>query len=308
MSSHLYLYKITNKLNDKVYIGVTKNLKSRWNSHRSSKSSCTKLRNAMCFYGRDNFEITPLCLGPREYILELEVSLIRAYNSVESGYNLIIGDPGNGGAELGDEQKAKISAGLVEFYKHNTAWNSGGITLQPKKPDPIYMSGFWFPNQRTGLASLGINIKTFYRRNMQGTLGDTIHYRKDSRRPLNPIYVGGIWFPCIKCSSVALGISTAGIYKRLRDGFIEEISEHVVRGKFGTANHMNGRIGDLHHRSRAIVVDGVKYGSIREAARLTNYTLKMLHKELKRDVDNIYYFSEEIYGDRPNNTTRDNIP
>lgn len=50
------IYKITNKVNGKVYIGFTQNTKRRWWAHRSFNGSKTKaLYLAMQKHGRDNF-------------------------------------------------------------------------------------------------------------------------------------------------------------------------------------------------------------------------------------------------------------
>jgi group I intron endonuclease len=59
------IYKITNNINKKVYIGQTNNLKKRWNEHKrlgnsnnsSKKSINSKLYSAMKKYGVENFTI-----------------------------------------------------------------------------------------------------------------------------------------------------------------------------------------------------------------------------------------------------------
>ena len=53
------LYKITNKINNKVYIGITKRtLSQRFNTHvYDAKNYTHKLANSIKKYGRDNFKI-----------------------------------------------------------------------------------------------------------------------------------------------------------------------------------------------------------------------------------------------------------
>ena len=54
----MIIYKITNKINGKVYIGQTiQPLKKRWNLHRAKKSGCPALTRAFEKYGKDNFDI-----------------------------------------------------------------------------------------------------------------------------------------------------------------------------------------------------------------------------------------------------------
>lgn len=42
-----YIYKITNLINNKIYIGQTNNPNRRWKEHCNSNSGCIKLRNAI---------------------------------------------------------------------------------------------------------------------------------------------------------------------------------------------------------------------------------------------------------------------
>lgn len=54
----MVVYKITNKINDKIYIGqTTRSLKDRWRNHLSQYSGCVAIKNAIDKYGADNFII-----------------------------------------------------------------------------------------------------------------------------------------------------------------------------------------------------------------------------------------------------------
>ena len=48
-----YIYKITNKINNKIYIGQTNNIKRRFNSHKNNKRSV--ISKAINKYGVENF-------------------------------------------------------------------------------------------------------------------------------------------------------------------------------------------------------------------------------------------------------------
>ena len=83
-----YLYKITNSVNSKVYIGMTIDPERSWKEHCRGSTGCRKLVNAFNKHGTDKFDFTILAKGSIEYISELEMKAIIAYNSVDSGYNI----------------------------------------------------------------------------------------------------------------------------------------------------------------------------------------------------------------------------
>lgn len=92
------IYKITNLINNKIYIGETiRNLNVRWNEHKSEALGgrhgyTYHLHNAMRKYGIDNFtiEIIDNCPDGERFLLESEY--IQKYNSnnPEIGYNTVI--------------------------------------------------------------------------------------------------------------------------------------------------------------------------------------------------------------------------
>mgnify|MGYP002658749408 CR=1 FL=1 len=50
------VYKHTNKINGKVYIGQSSNIKERWSRKGTCYKGCTYFYNAIQKYGWDNFE------------------------------------------------------------------------------------------------------------------------------------------------------------------------------------------------------------------------------------------------------------
>lgn len=111
-----FLYKIVNKLSNKVYIGQTVDTKRRWKNHLYSakkEKPSQFIHKAMKKYGIDNFyfEIIASC-ATQENANVIEVYLIEQYNSRnnDNGYNLATGgNPGN----LTKEAKDKISKALT---------------------------------------------------------------------------------------------------------------------------------------------------------------------------------------------------
>lgn len=104
-----YLYKITNTINSKYYIGITKtSIRQRWNSHKFyAKTRNGYLYNAMRKYGYDVFVVEILVEGSWRYVQELERSYIATYNPE---YNIAPG--GEGGFTIVDVDtwKRKLSA------------------------------------------------------------------------------------------------------------------------------------------------------------------------------------------------------
>ncbi len=102
MIRRAYMYKITNTLNNLVYIGVTYNPKRRFASHTWDIKDRSKrrqlLKNAMFEHGKENFSMQILCIGGLKYCHELEKKAIAVYNTLEpNGYNVTAGGLGSVG-------------------------------------------------------------------------------------------------------------------------------------------------------------------------------------------------------------------
>ena len=103
------IYKITNTLNGKVYIGkTTRSLEKGFKEHCNPGSSCCAIRNAIQKHGKENFKISLISIHQDKESADAEEKrLITEYCSIrKSGYNLTYG--GEGGA-LSEETKRKIS-------------------------------------------------------------------------------------------------------------------------------------------------------------------------------------------------------
>lgn len=128
------IYKVTNKINGKAYIGFD----SKWPSRKSvhiceaitRKNKKYPLYRALQKYGLENFEWEVLYQGEdREYTLNImENKLIIEHNThfkEGHGYNMTFGGEGTFGWMPTEETKKKIS----DSKKGKSSWNKG-------KPSP----------------------------------------------------------------------------------------------------------------------------------------------------------------------------
>ena len=87
-----YIYKITNQINQKIYIGLTRDsIENRWESHKKKASQYPNryLYDAMNHYGYDNFTIEQIEECNDDILDEREIYWIAFFNSTDPsiGYN-----------------------------------------------------------------------------------------------------------------------------------------------------------------------------------------------------------------------------
>lgn len=103
------LYCFTNTINSKRYVGITSNIKRRYNQHKSGRNRCPVFSSAIKKYGFENFEFVVIKenLTCEEAKL-LEKEFIKNFNSmVPNGYNRTEG--GDASVKHDEESKRKIS-------------------------------------------------------------------------------------------------------------------------------------------------------------------------------------------------------
>lgn len=91
----MLIYKITNLINNKIYIGQTTfSVEKRFKMHLNAfkKGQDTKLYNAMQQYGVENFipEVIEYCES-KQQLDQREIYWISYYNSTVNGYNMALG-------------------------------------------------------------------------------------------------------------------------------------------------------------------------------------------------------------------------
>lgn len=131
----MIIYRITNIVNDKVYVGQTiRTLKERWKQHRSQAKhgSTYAIHSAIRKYGEDNFEIEIIdTASNREELDAKEIYWIEFYNSMTpNGYNLCEGGRSH---RMTPETHAKVSG-----ENHWTKHKSFSKESLEKKHDALY--------------------------------------------------------------------------------------------------------------------------------------------------------------------------
>lgn len=256
-----YLYKITNLLNNKSYIGITADPERRMKQHffKRKHSTISILKLAIDKYGTENFSFEILCIGSKDYILELEIMAIKSYNTILYGYNI----------------------------KEGGQCGAGYSITKTKRDKEYYVSGFWFPNIRTALKSLDMEKSTFQRRRKLGTLGDTTHKNLKLDWSKMPIYVGGFWWESIHQASFSLRVSTAALMARIKRGTVDQ--EFKLKKQSGSANHMFNISPDQHPSSKQVMVEWVKFNSLKDAINSTGYSKYIINKKIKDEAPGFYY-------------------
>lgn len=130
----MYIYKITNKINNKVYIGqvYNKTIQDRFNRHINSATENSKsyIGRAIYKYGKDNFICE--CIDTATTLQELnekEKYWISYYNSTNQnfGYNLTAGGDG------GNTYLCKSEEEMKEIKRKISISNSGKNNGQSKQ-------------------------------------------------------------------------------------------------------------------------------------------------------------------------------
>ena len=93
-----YIYKITNLINDKLYIGKTsRDIETRWKEHlrHSETLPDIPLYRAIKKYGKENFIIEEIEKCDDKIVNEREIFWINFYNTYKEGYNCTLGGEGS---------------------------------------------------------------------------------------------------------------------------------------------------------------------------------------------------------------------
>ena len=127
------IYKITNKINQHSYIGLSTHIEDRWQYHKTrynwERESNKTLYQAILKYGIENFEFEVLEECEIEKLSEREQFYIEKYDTYHNGYNMTSGGESNigeahPGHKLTKEDIIDIRTRYDNLERRQDVWNS----------------------------------------------------------------------------------------------------------------------------------------------------------------------------------------
>lgn len=126
------IYKLTNKINNKFYIGITsRTLHHRWLGHcrKSRFGSTSNLHQAISKYGEENWDkeiLFEFKTTDKKYAYSVEQKYIDKYNAYEYGYNMDIGFGWNIADRSGENNPmyGKVSGNASKVVVDGVLYNS----------------------------------------------------------------------------------------------------------------------------------------------------------------------------------------
>ena len=247
------VYCVTNLVDSKQYVGWTSNIERRWREHRNCGSSCSLLlRRAIKKYGVEQFQFGVLEeFGTEEEAKQKEIEYISWLDTFENGYNLTQGGEGNLGWRPSIETRQRQS----QIKKGRP---------QPHKQRNVVIDGIEYSSIKQ--ASKILNIK------YSSLVGKIAIQRRHGfmKLTLNPIYS-----PTKHTSESKAKISKANSGRKQSDKVKKTISKKAKK------RHKE----QLHPMCKSVVINGVEYQSIKDAAKQTGINYSTLRWRLQRDTN-----------------------
>ena len=210
MKNNGIIYKVTNKINNKIYIGKTKEfygtkkygIKGRLKRHISNtrsknkilRKSCPIFYNAIRKYGKENFYIEQMLVCDLTEYDNHEIAMIKKYNSIDRniGYNIALGGKGRSVVHISDDVRKKIAKGnktsnkqlnIKPYFKRGALI---GYTVRRRQRGEQYQK--WFTSCKY---TPGENLKfaTRWLADLKSGKLDDVKYNKKNRLPINIIHI-----------------------------------------------------------------------------------------------------------------------
>lgn len=160
------IYKITNLVNNKVYIGQSINIEKRWANEKSNskRKNGKKLSEAFTQYGIENFSFEILEECPQEKLNEKEKYYISFYNSVEDGYNTTLGGSTGKYRIDTEEHSKKIRKQYRILNKEKIKLKNKEWEIKHKKERLLYKKQYHLKNSEKEKQYRKENKEVFYKR------------------------------------------------------------------------------------------------------------------------------------------------
>lgn len=129
------IYKATNKINSKIYIGFDSNWPNRrWDHNRKTPKTNSIFHRAITKYGKEAFEweVIYQTKDGNHCLNKMETHFIKEYNSFKpNGYNMTLGGDGQLGRTPTQQQRKKMSIShknvkLSDYHKNRISESHKG--------------------------------------------------------------------------------------------------------------------------------------------------------------------------------------
>jgi len=226
-----YIYKTTNLINQRSYVGQKKSA----NFCPTYYGSGVILNDAIKKYGKENFKIEILCWAESKKELDmLEIEYIKKSKLVENLYNIT--DGGTGGDTTSNHPNKELitkkrSAGIKQWHSSLTTEQK---TLRNQK---IQNSKKGKSNGHEGLTQTAETIEKIRKSNIEFDRANNPAWKKSHGeamakrvgKPLikkyKPVIINNIEYPSIKDAMIALGI-------KHRATFYDKIHRNIITIKY----------------------------------------------------------------------------
>lgn len=144
------IYWIVNVVNNKKFIGQTKNFRLRWNTHKyclnKNKHGNPHLQSSWNKYGKDNFKFEILLLCPIENLDMEEIKLIKEHSVTNRMFGYNVTEGGNRPV-ITEATKRKMSLARIgkktphsEATKRKISESHKGVTLSKEHIEALKIS------------------------------------------------------------------------------------------------------------------------------------------------------------------------
>ena len=264
------LYVITNLVNGKQYVGIAVDFERRCREHISghgSKIVCQAIQK----YGSDNLRFDVWYEGDEQWIKTMERRAILALDTIApSGYNLTFGGEGSLGWRASEETRRKMSEARR------------GKKLGPPSEET---------RRKISEAHKGKQCSPEEAARLR-----TLSGRGADHPCAKPITINGVRYGCMKDAARGLGVCTATVRELVKNGRTTYVPfdrrEHGRRVGLASKGRKYSpearrRMSEAHRGAkssfaRAVLVNGVEYGCIKDAATALGVNYRTLTWRLQR--------------------------